>query len=494
MGAASGVQSEYKLYKSRWLALGLYCLANVINAALWETFVPISDLSSSFFFGNEDHKVAVNFIALLYQILYLPGTLLASYLVSRGDLRSPIVFGSLSTALGASVKLLGVVLWGGCEASYYAVLAGQAMCAMGQPMFVNTPGLLAANWFGLTERDLATTIATLFAVIGCAVGQMMPPAFVSPNVDEPTRPHGMVDLLFCQAGLSVVFALGCFFGFKSNPPTPPSSSTERRDKGRERQGSMEDFSSSEASEPLTREEAELPRNIMHDMLHILKDANFRVLFFCFGFGLALFNTLLSIVNNLLRPCGYSDGETANFAGVLIASGIVGSGFAGWAMDRYHIYRPLLKGGFLISAFLCCTLSYFARRDSTTALYTTFAALGFFMIPMLPVAIENSIECTYPVSEELGTGILFAAGNTIGIPVTLLVLYLIEEGGEDACGTWFSPANTFVMLVSIACSLSSLLYFGPYRRLIADGGMVDDVDKIGSATYKNIVVDDNEGVA
>ena len=102
------------------------------------------------------------------------------------------------------------------------------MCALGQPMFVNSPGLLSANWFGPTERDVATTIASLFAVVGNAVGQVMPAAMVSGGEDEGVE--GMEGLLLTQAVMATLCAVGVVGWFYSTPPTPPSSSTEKRDR------------------------------------------------------------------------------------------------------------------------------------------------------------------------------------------------------------------------------------------------------------------------
>ena len=93
-------------------------------------------------------------------------------------------------------------------------------------------------------------------------------------------------------------------------------------------------------------------------------------------------------------------------------------------------------------------------------------LGFCMIPMLPVMIENSIECTYPVSEELSAGILFTAGNVIGIPITLLMQYLIDQ--EESCGGFFTPVKVLLMVTAFVCGGFALQYNGQYKRLEAEG--------------------------
>ncbi|GMH75246.1 hypothetical protein TL16_g06696 [Triparma laevis f. inornata] len=436
----------YTLYRSRWLQLLLFCLSTCVNAALWTTFAPISTDSSSFFFpeSKKTETVAINMIALLYQICYLPGTLLASYLVDKGGLRSAVVLGTSLTALGSAIRWVSVVVLGGCTSSYCLVLLGQFLCALGQPCFVNAPGLLAANWFGADERDIATTVASLFAVIGNAVGQIMPPAMVDSEVtDDDGSPangdddvHGVEDLLLSQAILSLLCFLGVYVYFVSHPPTSPSSSTEARDKMK---GELEDQERLEEKEK-EKEETKKPlipassfnddaslitvdvtvsseicrktalqspesieeeddaalRKEMNSKyghlasagIELFKDPNYRLLFLAFGLGLALFNALLTVVNNILKPCGYTEDDAGGFAAALIGAGLLGAGFAGYAMDTYHAYRPLLKAGFSCAAVTCFILASSIKADNSTMLYVVFGMLGFFMIPMLPVMIEN----------------------------------------------------------------------------------------------------------
>lgn len=49
-----------------------------------------------------------------------------------------------------------------------------------------------------------------------------------------------------------------------------------------------------------------------------------------------------------------------------------------------------------------------------------------MLPMLPAVLENCAETTYPLPEELSTGLLFVGGNYFGIPFIFIteVFYLL----------------------------------------------------------------------
>ena len=46
------------------------------------------------------------------------------------------------------------------------------MAALAQPMFNSLPVVLAATWFSMSERDVATAIASLFNPLGNALGQV----------------------------------------------------------------------------------------------------------------------------------------------------------------------------------------------------------------------------------------------------------------------------------------------------------------------------------
>jgi hypothetical protein len=37
--------------------------------------------------------------------------------------------------------------------------------------------------------------------------------------------------------------------------------------------------------------------------------------------------------------------------------------------------------------------------------------GLFMLPLLPLMMENCAECTYPISEDISMGLMFAGTHT-----------------------------------------------------------------------------------
>lgn len=52
------------------------------------------------------------------------------------------------------------------------MILGQSLAALAGPMYNSLPPALAAAWFSLSERDIATAIGSLFNPLGNAAGQV----------------------------------------------------------------------------------------------------------------------------------------------------------------------------------------------------------------------------------------------------------------------------------------------------------------------------------
>eukprot|EP00520_Triparma_pacifica_P002221 CAMPEP_0118645176 /NCGR_PEP_ID=MMETSP0785-20121206/7357_1 /TAXON_ID=91992 /ORGANISM="Bolidomonas pacifica, Strain CCMP 1866" /LENGTH=303 /DNA_ID=CAMNT_0006537033 /DNA_START=579 /DNA_END=1487 /DNA_ORIENTATION=+ len=292
--------------------------------------------------------------------------------------------------------------------------------------------------------------------------------------------EGMETLLLQQGIMGILCSLGCCIWFGSSPPTPPSSSTFKRDKIRRNGISVGKETEKDEIKEILLKNVEEGRSsasnrkidggisgVLSNLLLLFRNPHYMTLFIAFGFGLSLFNAILTVLANILEPCGYTDDDTGNFAATLIGAGLVGAGVTGYLMDKYHIYRELLKLGFLCASITTIILSFSVRSDTDAGLYMSFGMLGFFMIPMLPCMIENAVECTYPLPEELSVGVLFAAGNVLGIGTTILMQYLIDYGGSDACDRWNTPVNLLIMGTAWICSCVVVTFKGPYKRLNAE---------------------------
>jgi MFS family permease len=108
--------------------------------------------------------------------------------------------------------------------AYALTLIGQIGAGMVLPFYNNLPAKIAGNWFGLHERELATSIAAISTLIGIAVEQLLSSLIVTSNTTSGFQNIPL--LLFIQLILSIGCYAWVFFSFKEHPPSPPSKSAE----------------------------------------------------------------------------------------------------------------------------------------------------------------------------------------------------------------------------------------------------------------------------
>lgn len=80
------------------------------------------------------------------------------------------------------------------------------------------------------------------------------------------------------------------------------------------------------------------RQVWRVTLCLLRDRGFCLLLWCFGGGLALFNALLTVLSQLLRPCGYSEEQSGTLGAVFLGSGTCINLLLTLYRDG-HIYLP-----------------------------------------------------------------------------------------------------------------------------------------------------------
>jgi hypothetical protein len=71
----------------------------------------------------------------------------------------------------------------------------------------------------------------------------------------------------------------------------------------------------------------------------------------------------------------------------------------------------------------------------------FSPTGFFALPLLPVMMENCVECTYPLPEELSIGILHNGANVLAVFFVFITQALLEEDGGVPAP--LLPSNFFI---------------------------------------------------
>ena len=73
------------------------------------------------------------------------------------------------------------------------------------------------------------------------------------------------------------------------------------------------------------------------------------------------------------------------------------------------------------------------------------ALGFFLLPILPVGYSFGSELTYPISETMSNGVLSLFAQLVGTGITSICTKLIDK--EPIYSIYLMTALTFVAALS-----------------------------------------------
>ena len=377
-----------------------------------------------------------------------------------------MLLGGGLTLISAVIRFISVFLPIEHYESYIILFVGTCFAAMAQPLLLNAAAQLAGNWFKANERDIVTTVATMFSPLGNALGVSISPSLVTLSGSGEVK--GMEMYFLYQLIFAAVPFIWAVFCFKSYPPTPPSRSTEER----------------QQLHALTKASTSWRHcllEVWREMKTLFHNRDYLVVLWCFGLGLAFFNALLTVLSQLVEPCGYSEDEAGNLGAIFLGCGLIGALIMGLLMDATHWYRPILKAGYLLAFAGVLFFLWAQRPDQFLMMAICLGVLGAVMLPLLPASIENCVECTFPTPEIYSSGLLLAAGNTVGIGVTFGLTMLIEKD-YGHCGSLWKPSNIFTLVLVGLAAFPILLYHGQYLRLKmgAQSTVLYGVDAPGTA--------------
>ena len=101
------LDDNLRVYSMRFGVCALFCVATFANQIMWVTFVPISNLAADYLGAS---TLQVNWLSIIWLVLYLPGTYLQAMLLDRYNLRTAVCIGAGMTVVGSLLRVLGASL------------------------------------------------------------------------------------------------------------------------------------------------------------------------------------------------------------------------------------------------------------------------------------------------------------------------------------------------------------------------------------------------
>jgi MFS family permease len=376
-----------KLSGYRWIVLIALMMITIMSSIQWLTHAPVARPAEVFYEGHFDPSSFFNidFLASSYMFFYLVFSIPASYMIDTHGIVKGIGTGAILTAAGGIIK-------GMSGTSFYMVMAGQILLAIGQPFIINSATAVSARWFPVKERALATGLATLAQYLGILIAMLVTPMLVVSSPSDPAYGSGIDKMLKIYGVITVVFALSGMFLLKEKPDTPPAK---------------EEYLRTSFSDGLKR---------------ILRLRDMWLMIVLFTIGLGIFNAISSMVDAITAYIGVDD-SNGMIGGLMLIGGIIGAIIIPILSDYYRKRKLFLVicvmgtvpgvAGLAFAPAISDILGLSHGNTYILALVSSFV-LGFFVMSAGPIGFQYAAEVSAPAPESTSQGLLLWVGQISGI--------------------------------------------------------------------------------
>ncbi|GKZ39550.1 hypothetical protein AbraIFM66950_000531 [Aspergillus brasiliensis] len=410
----------YKVYKRRFWGLAQLVLLNIVVSWDWLTFSSISTTAAEHFRVSES---AINWMSTGYLFAFCVASPVVIVTLNKGGPKPAIITTSTLLLAGNWIRYAGTKARGGI---FGVAMFGQILIGLAQPFCLSAPTRYSDLWFSDQGRTSATAVATLANPLGAALGELIDSFWatkasevpnmvlyisvivslllpqIPPHIDRPSQAGHNMSTHLLTTQKATIAALPSFF-IPARPPTPPSASS----------------ASTNASTPL------LPA-----ITQLLRTLEFYLILIPFSIYVGFFNSVSSLLNQILEPYSYTETEAGIAGGLLIIVGLIASAIISPLTDRYKQYLATIRILVPIVAITYIALIFAPPSPAGIApSYVVCSLLGASSFALLPVVLEYLVEITYPFSPEIGSTICWTGGQLLGAIFILAQDAL--KAGEDA---------------------------------------------------------------
>jgi len=375
--------NEYKVYSYRWVILAVFMLISFVIQLQWLAHAAVERPAEVYYQGqfNPDSFFNIDFLAMLYMLVYIVVSIPASYFIERYGIRAAI-------GLGSAIAGISGLLKGLYADNFQVILWAQVGLAIAQPLVLNAVTAVSVRWFPLRERGLAAGFAILAQYLGIIFAMLVTPVFIGTNPNESGYGSGFPHMLIFYGWLTFGAAVVTLVLLKEKPPTAP------------------------AADDLVRQ------SFFKGFRHILKQRDMVLTLLVFLVGLGIFNAISSMTDSISANLGVKDSDGL-IGGMMLIGGIFGAIIIPILSDKYRMRKRFL---------VICTLGavpgvaglsltgYFVHDTALVyqiALVSSFV-LGFFIMSAGPVGFQYAAEISFPAPESISQGLLLWVGQISGL--------------------------------------------------------------------------------
>ena len=288
----------------RWFFLISYCLSGFVNQMQW---VAYSAILTAFSINYEKPLWKINMFSLTFMIVYPIVCIPEAWMLDKFSIRISLILAAACNIIGSGLKLLV-----NKDKSLASCYIGQTISCLFQPVLLNSPGKIAANWFREDIRTVICTICCLAVTTGALVGFLWNIMFIDEDNSKDKYKDQVFNYFLSEFILNVAFCVPTFFITKDKPDIPPSPSQEK---------SQENIPS-----------------LLESLKLLFTNKRFVFLFIAYLLVVGYFDIMSTIINSLLDLYIIKGNQSSVIYAVASIVGMIASLFISWLLDKYKKFK------------------------------------------------------------------------------------------------------------------------------------------------------------
>lgn len=384
-----------KAYRFRWLIL-FALMALILAVELqWLNMAPIGRVANLYYEGQISTRFSnpVELLALAYLIIFVIGSIPASYLIHRLGV-------NLSIRIAAGMILFGALGKWIYLSNFPIVLFSQIILALAQAVVLNSITEIVSRWFPIRERGMAVGMASAAQYLSLGIVMVLSPLMVVTQAGAPNYGGGFERMMSVYALICSVLAIVAAFLIRENPPTPSSVLEKGEDV-----------------------------KFLASFRAMNKIPSLRGLMLIFAIGWGVLATLLVKIDAISALLGFPDSD-GRLGLVLLGGGMIGAVLLPSLSDRWR-----KRKAFFVFCNLCSIpgvlLLVFSSELGAIFLGSNIVALvgafivGFCLLSSIPIGSQYAAELGLGISEEIIQAMLLLFSQASA--ALLLIITLVSKG-------------------------------------------------------------------
>ena len=421
-----GSHVPLKVYTSRWYILTIFTIFCIMQSSMWGFFSPIqAPLEQLYGWDDAFIEWLGNAANITFCVLVIP---LGAAVSGERGMRAPLLVTIVALCFNSGLRCIPVA-W--VTQNGYDVVSMLSMICNGiaGTLEALSPPVLAALWFPVQERAMATAIMAGGNTLGSALGFSI--AFVVPypatNDQISTK---LTQVFWSFLGICLLTLLMMLLYFPSKPPTPPALSCQ------------------------TQKVAIVP-----GIVALMKHGRYWVVAATMAIPLGVYAAWLNVLDISLKHFDFSQTD----AGWIGFSSTLSGGIAGMIAGRVADKMPGRLARIIAIMYVLATLCmiWFSLiclsviPYSIIQVYVSTTLVGVCMYSTYPLFFELSIETAFLVPEACTSAFLVLSQSVI------ISVFLSLPVGN---GLWM---NYVIMICTGLCAVVLLFLKEEYSRLHMD---------------------------